>query len=142
MPWSTRIQRMMVAAAALALTIACGTPEQAGDSAAASPEGYPEPRWPSYFKPPQSVDDLMPAARALVRNRSGLQGNGLGILKDGDSVLLVVRNLDAEPMVLEAVTRALGERDITPHVKFAYELIGQTRELIGAKRRRLETRFG
>src|SRR5215471_3015939 len=88
---------------------------------------YPEPRWPSYFKPPKSVDDLMPAARLLVRNQSGLQGKGMGILQPGESVMIVAAN-DADPMVLEAITRALGERKITPHIKMTYELLGETKE--------------
>ena len=29
---------------------------------AAAGDTYPEPRWPSYFKPPKSIDDLMGAA--------------------------------------------------------------------------------
>ncbi len=88
---------------------------------------YAAPRWPAYFKPPTSVDDLMPAARQLVRNRSGLQGNGLGILTAGDSVLIVA-NFDDDTMVLDAIKRALVERKITPHVKYGYELLGQTRD--------------
>src|SRR5215207_2338503 len=55
-------------------------------------EKYPEPRWPSYFKKPNTIDDLMPAARALVRNQSGLQGKGMGILAPGESVLIVASN--------------------------------------------------
>ena len=43
----------------------------------ANGEKYPAPRWPSYFKTPKSVDELMPAARLLVRNQSGLQGKGM-----------------------------------------------------------------
>src|SRR6185436_18475345 len=56
---------------------------------AAAGEKYPEPRWPSYFKPPKSVDDLMDAALSFVRNQSGLQGKGMGILQAGESVLIV-----------------------------------------------------
>src|SRR5688572_3095021 len=51
----------------------------AGVSTAAAGQ-YPAPRWPSYFKPPTSVEDLMPAARALVRNTSGFLGVGMGVL--------------------------------------------------------------
>ena len=72
----------------------------------------------------------MPAARALVRNRSGLQGNGMGILKEGESVLIVVNNANADPMVLEAISRALKERKVTPHIKFRYELLGQSKEQV------------
>jgi hypothetical protein len=96
-------------------------------------EKYPEPRWPSYFKKPNSVDDLMPAARALVRNQSGLQGKGMGILAAGDSVLIVASN-DSDPMVIEAIKRALVERKVTPHIKYIYEMIGQTKEQAAAQR--------
>jgi len=60
---------------------ACSRGDKSGnDSANATPragaagEKYPDPRWPSYFKPPKSADDLMDAARSFVRNQSGLQG--------------------------------------------------------------------
>src|SRR5712671_7902662 len=89
----------MCAAAAAAGAAGCGTgtpaPQATGAAAsaqvgAAAGDKYPEPRWPSYFKPPKSMDDLMPAARSLVRNQSGLQGKGLGILQPGEKVLIVV----------------------------------------------------
>src|SRR5712664_1603764 len=95
-------------------------------------EKYPEPRWPSYFKPPKSTDDLMDAARSFVRNQSGLQGKGMGILQAGESVLIVA-NSDADPMVLDAINRALVERKITPHMKFVYEMSGETKEQAAAK---------
>src|SRR5713226_3102842 len=109
-----------------------GSEANAGASASARAgaqpnEKYPEPRWPSYFKPPKSADDLMPAARTLVRNQSGLQGKGMGILQPGESVLIVVAN-DGDPMVIDAITRALEERKITPYIKYTYEMMGQTKE--------------
>src|SRR6266446_5409892 len=103
-----------------------------GRAGAAAGETYPEPRWPSYFKPPKSADDLMDAARSFVRNQSGLQGKGMGILQPGESVLIVANN-EADPMVLEAITRALGERKITPHLKFVYEMSGETKEQAEAR---------
>ncbi len=118
-----------------AATIACRkSPPPAGEAAAGAPaqigrsagETFPAPRWPSYFKTPKSVEDLMPAARALVRNQSGLQGKGMGILAPGESVLIVAAN-DADPMVLEAIKRALTERKVTPLITFTYELTGQSK---------------
>src|SRR3954466_5452525 len=100
---------------------------RAAGAVGANGDKYPEPRWPSYFKPPKSVDDLMDAARSFVRNQSGLQGKGMGILQPSESVLIVANNA-ADPMVLEAITRALGERKIKPHLKFVYEMAGETRE--------------
>ena len=76
---------------------------KSGETAATNPtDKYPEPRWPSYFKRPQNVEDLMPAARALVRNTSGFQGKGMGILQEGEEVL-IVPTASADPMVLEAI---------------------------------------
>ena len=109
----------------------------AGRAGAAAGETYPEPRWPSYFKPPKSVDDLMVAARSFVRNQSGLQGKGMGILQPGDSVLIVAAN-EADPMVLEAIKRALVERKVTPHMKFVYDMSGETKEHADARLKRRE----
>ena len=103
---SLAFRRLSVAVGLLALTTACsrdsGSEPQAGGNGTSGgraglaagrpgPRGRstPEPRWPSYFKPPNSVEDLMPAARSLVRNTSGFQGKGMGILKAGEHVLIV-----------------------------------------------------
>src|SRR5438046_10654126 len=110
---------IIVSAAVAAACGGSGRSEGAGAAARAGSAGdkYPEPRWPSYFKPPKTADDLMPAARALVRNQSGLQGKGMGILAPGESVLIVANN-DADPMVMDAVRRALVERKVNPAVRF------------------------
>src|SRR5687767_129684 len=88
---SMRVKATVCAVAVVMLAAACNRPQQnATTGSGGSPDGsaqketYPEPRWPAYFRPAKGVDDLMPAARALVRNRSGLQGNGMGILKEGE----------------------------------------------------------
>jgi hypothetical protein len=110
-------------------TPAAGSPGAASatGTVGAAGEKYPAPRWPSYFKPAKSIDELMSAARLLARNQSGLQGKGLGILQAGDSVLLVPGN-NADQMVLDAINRALQERKITAHIKRGYELLNQTPE--------------
>jgi len=114
------------------------SPQAPAQSSAQAPqEKYPAPRWPSYFKPPQSVEDLMPAARSFVRNKSGLQGRGMGILQPGESVLIVATHA-AEPMVMEAVTRALKERKVTVHVKYTYEFLGQNKQQAEQKRRDIQ----
>jgi hypothetical protein len=134
-PKTTRLWMLGVCTMAVALG-ACrkGTPATAESGGAAASaqigpaagEKFPEPRWPSYFKPPKSVDDLMPAARALVRNQSGLQGKGLGIIQSGEKVLIVAAD-KADPMVIEAIKRALEERKVTPYFKYTYELKGITK---------------
>src|SRR6478672_5488278 len=126
---------MVCLCAVTAATAACsrGASAPAESSAVASAqvgangEKYPAPRWPSYFKTPKSVDDLMPAARLLVRNQSGLQGKGMGILQAGEKVLIVAAD-DADPMVMQAVQKALEERQITPYIKYTYEMRGVTKE--------------
>src|SRR5213593_3772892 len=132
-----RIAALLLIAAAV-VAAACRSKSDAASAGASTRTGaapnekYPDPRWPSYFKPPKSVDDLMPAARALVRNQSGLQGKGMGILTAGESVLIVTNN-DADPMVIDAIRRALVERKVTPHIKFVYEMSGETREQAEAR---------
>jgi len=130
--------------AAIVVAAACSRADKrnqsasaAGRAGAAAGDTYPEPRWPSYFKPPKSVDDLMDAARSFVRNQSGLQGKGMGILQPGESVLIVAAN-EADPMVLDALTRALVERKITPHVKFVYDMSGETKEHAEARSKQRE----
>src|SRR5438093_8921629 len=124
---------------AIIVAAACGRADKgrtesasAATRAGANGEKYPEPRWPSYFKPPKSIDDLMDAARSFVRNQSGLQGKGMGILQPGDQVLIVANN-DADPMVLDAIKRALGERKITPHMKFVDEMSGEPKAQADAR---------
>jgi hypothetical protein len=142
---SIRRLGMLGLCALAAAAAGCGKKEQAPGATAqpgapaaqvgANGDKYPAPRWPSYFKAPKSVDDLMPAARLLVRNQSGLQGKGMGILKSGDKVLIVAAD-DADPMVMEAVKKALEERQITPYIKYTYEMRGVTKEAAKADRER------
>ena len=135
---TARFLRLTAVVTMLAVGVACrnGT---SGDRetvpAKADPVAgkYPEPRWPSYFKRPKSVEDLMPAARSLARNTSGFQGKGMGILQAGEHVL-IVPTASADPMVLEAIKRALIERKITPHVKFTYEFTGESKQQVERRR--------
>jgi hypothetical protein len=100
-----------------------------GPVARPAPDGgsYPEPRFPSYLKPPKSIDDMLPAVRVLVRNKSGFLGKGLGILEAGDTVLLVP-TAEAEDMVIEAIKRALEERKVTVDIQYDYALVGLTKQ--------------
>jgi len=87
---------------------------------------YPEPRFPAYLKPPKTVDDVMPSAREIVRNKNGIQGAGMGVLQKGDGVLLVP-TIEAEAMVLAAIRKALEERGVKVDIKYNYELVGVSR---------------
>ncbi len=119
-------------AAALTLTTACGGTEQTssdvGDAGVTrtGTADYPAPRFPSYLKA-TSVDDLMPAARLFVRSNSGFQGKGMGVLEAGESVL-IVPTLGADPQVMEAIERALAERNVKVHIKYTYDMAGVSRE--------------
>src|SRR5262245_64399352 len=89
----------------------------------AEPIKYYVPRFPSYTKAPKSVEEVMPFARSVARQATGLQGDGFGILKEGESVALVL-TATAEDMVVQAITRALEERGIKVNLLYEYELVG------------------
>jgi hypothetical protein len=68
---------------------------------------YPAPRFPSYLKPPKSIDDVMPFARAAVRQTGGR--TPLGLVEKGMTALIVAE-VGADPMVMEAIKKAYEER--------------------------------
>src|SRR5438093_5857456 len=63
-------------AALILAAAACGARQPSAERAAVM---YPEPRFPSYLKPPASVEEVLPHVRPLARNKIGFQGSGLGI---------------------------------------------------------------
>jgi hypothetical protein len=92
----------------------------------AEKNAYPSPRFPSYTKAPKSIDEVMPYARAIARQTTGLQGDGFGILKDGESVALVL-TATADDMVVQAIKRAIEERGVKVNLLHEYELVGVSR---------------
>jgi hypothetical protein len=104
-------------------------PAVAGPVARPAPDGlsYPAPRFPSYLKPPKSVEDMLPAVRVLVRNKSGFLGKGLGILEPGETVLLVP-TVESEDLVVDTIKRALEERKVKVDIQPDYALVGLTKE--------------
>ena len=136
-----RLKSTFVAASCFLMAIAAGcnrgTPPSEGgnggqpaSSATPAPEAkgdYPEPRFPSYLKPPSSIEEVMPYVRPLAKERHGLQGAGLGLVEKGESVLFVV-STDADDMIVNAVVKAMQERGVTAVVKRDYELAGIPRE--------------
>lgn len=130
----SRFTRLVLVLTVLGIGTACrqgATSEETESNKPTDPAsgGYPAPRWPSYFKPPTGIEDLMSSARSLARNTSGFQGKGMGILQAGESVL-IVPTATADPMVVEAVKRALIERKVTPHIKYSHEFLGKTAEQV------------
>src|SRR4029450_11399801 len=66
---------------------------------------YPAPRFPSYLRPPKSIDDIMPFARAAVRQPGGR--TPLGLIEKGMATLIVTE-VNADPMGMQGVKSALG----------------------------------
>ena len=86
---------------------------------------YPEPRFPSYLRPPKSVEDVMPFARAAVRQTGGR--TPLGRVEKGSTALLVT-DIAAEPIVLQAIKLACEERGVKVQIVPENELVGVTKE--------------
>ncbi|HXH06035.1 MAG TPA: hypothetical protein VNI83_05520 [Vicinamibacterales bacterium] len=99
----------------------------ASASPASGARAYPAPRFPSYLRPPSSIEEVMPYVRPLVRARHGLQGAGLGIAEKGDTVLFVV-STDAEDLIVNAIVKAMEERGVTVIVRRDYEMAGVPRD--------------
>src|SRR6516162_6863145 len=109
-----RARAVLVGVAALAVyAAACGRTDSARPAIR-----YPEPRYPSYLKPPASIDEVLPHVRPLVRNKTGFQGAGLGVAQAGDTVTFVL-GPDAEDLIVEAVKKATEERGV--HVNLVHE---------------------
>jgi len=88
---------------------------------------YPEPRFPSYLKEPESIEEVVRAVRGLVRNKAGFTGAGMGAAQEGDTIV-VVTAAAAEDMIVEGVRRALEERGVKVHMLADYALVGVSRE--------------
>ncbi len=88
----------------IALAVSIAQAQQTGYKAGE----YPAPRYPQSPRNP-TVEDLMPVARTIVK-REGIAADfypGYGI-KGGERVLMMV-NRDYDPLVLEALGRAIRE---------------------------------
>ncbi len=85
----------------------------------------PPPAFPSYLKKPDSIEQLMPQARAAVRQTGGRAP--LGLVEPGKHLLIVVGEIrDSRPdmMVQEAIKRAMEERGVKCTVLTVWELLG------------------
>jgi hypothetical protein len=107
-----------------------------GDLAAAPKEGepgydpfkktyvkgeYPAPKFPSYLKPPKNIEEVMPFARAAVRQTGGR--TPLGLVNPGQTVLIVTAP-GAEPLLLQGIKKAYEERGIKLIYMSSQELAG------------------
>src|SRR3989475_13229077 len=134
---------MWVASAfsALSAVLTASTrPDPQKNNATPKSAAYPAPRWPSCLKKPKSVEEILPHARDLVRNKAGFGGNspglGLGLLQPGEEVMIVT-DTTAEDFVVEALLKALAERSVQAHIAPNYTLVGVSKE--DAEQIRLKT---
>jgi hypothetical protein len=87
----------------------------------------PQPAFPSYLKKANSVEELMPQARAAVRQTGGR--TPLGLVLPGKTLLIVVGEIrEPKPnfMVQEAITRAMKERGANAVIVTTWDLLGVT----------------
>jgi hypothetical protein len=118
---STRIAARLGAAALLLLATGCSPKPDAADAPGAA--AYPAPRYPSYLKPPSSIEEVLPRVRPLARNRTGFQGGGLGIAQPGETVTFVL-GPNAEDLIVEGVKKAMEERGVHVNLLHEYEAVG------------------
>jgi hypothetical protein len=105
---------------AILLLLTWGSPLHAAENSK-----YPAPRFPSYVKPPKSIDDIMPFARAAVRQTGGR--TPLGLVEKGTLIGLVTEPI-ADDTVLQAIVRAYKERGVEARIIPEHELAGVNRE--------------
>ncbi len=92
---------------------------------AAEKAKYLPPRFPSYLRPPKTIEDVMPFARAAVRQTGGR--TPLGLVEKGMAAL-IVSEASADDMVMQAIKRAYEERGVKVYIVPEYELAGVKRE--------------
>ncbi|MBI4481862.1 MAG: hypothetical protein HY652_03115 [Acidobacteria bacterium] len=83
----------------------------------ASERVFPEPRYPAYLKLPRNVEEIMPYARAAVRQTAGR--TPLGLVEQGKTVALFAGErglVEPNPLVLEALVEAYKEVGVKPLV--------------------------
>jgi hypothetical protein len=114
---------MMLQLCTLVFSMLLLTPLYRSD--AAEKTKYPAPRFPSYLRPPKSVDDIMPFARAAVRQTGGR--TPLGLVEKGMGAL-VVTETGADPMVMQAIKRAYEERGVKIHIVSEHELLNVNKD--------------
>ena len=86
---------------------------------------YPPPRFPSYVRPPKSLDDVLPFARAAVRQTGGR--TPLGLVEKGMTVAIFTEPT-AEDMIMQAIKRAYEERGVKVQIVPEHQLLGVSKE--------------
>jgi hypothetical protein len=86
---------------------------------------YPPPRFPSYLRPTKTIEEIMPFARAAVRQTGGR--TPLGLVEKGMTVAIFTEP-SAEDMVMQAIKRAYEERGVKVEIVPEHQLLGVTKE--------------
>ena len=94
-------------------------------AASAEKGNYPPPRFPSYLKPPKSIEDVMPFARAAVRQTG--RRTPLGLVEKGMTVAIFTEPT-AEDMIMQAIKRAFEERGVKCQIVPEHVLLGVSKE--------------
>jgi hypothetical protein len=89
---------------------------------AAAP-GYPAPRFPSYLRTVTTIEPLMVPARLAARQIAGR--TPLGLVRTGEHLFIVTPD-EQDPLVFEAVKKALEERGVKVTSAKAYQMQGLT----------------
>lgn len=85
----------------------------------------PPPAFPSYLKKPNTIEELMPQARAAARQTGGR--TPLGLALPGKNMVIFVGEIrDAWPnmMVQDAIKRALEERGVKIQIVTMWDAMG------------------
>jgi hypothetical protein len=107
---------------ALAFVIALACPNE---GVTAESLKYPAPRFPSYVKPPKSIEDVMPFARAAVRQTGSR--TPLGLVEKGQTAAIFTEPA-ADEMVMQAIKRAYEERGVKVQIVPEHQLLGVSKE--------------
>ncbi len=86
---------------------------------------YPPPRFPSYVRPPKSIEDVMPFARAAVRQTGGR--TPLGLVEKGKTVAIFTEPT-AEDLIMQAIKKAYEERGVKVQIVPEHQLLGVSKE--------------
>ena len=111
-----RVSMLAVAIAAVPYLFESETAVAAG--------GYAAPRFPKYLRTVTTVEPLMLPARLAARQIAGR--TPLGLVKSGEHVFIVTPD-EQDPLVWEAIKKALEERGVKVSTAKSYEMSGLTK---------------
>ncbi len=99
--------------------------EEAGLIGPGPQNPYPGARFPDYLKKPNTIEEMMPQARAAVAQKGGR--TPLGLADPGDIVLIVVP-WNSDPLIQQAIQKAFEIRKVEARIIFENDLVNIPRE--------------